>query len=185
MKINKYTKICISKINTFLYIKKINAKNNKHKKKCICLNICPKLDNNDTFNGLVLPLFHSWTIWYFSFVHIFTSFYAIMNNYYFMSLLGFGSVGTSLNYWKYPKYNSLRRYFDIFFIQITLYVHMYHALMITTGNGYMFFIGIGIICYGISNYYINKNIFFATYFHILVHVFASIGNGILYSGILK
>jgi len=152
---------------------------------CICDTICPKMDNDYRFNGLVLPLSHGWTIWYFSFLHIFTSYYALYNRFYVLCFLGLGSFGTSLNYWNYPLHNSWRRYFDIAFIQLTFYVHMYYALLMSSGYGYMFFTGTGIICYGISNYFIKKNLFFSTFFHILLHVFASIGNAVLYSGTIK
>ena len=152
---------------------------------CICDTICPEMDNEKMFNGLVLPLAHGWTIWYFSYLHIFTSYYAFYNQYYLLCFFGLGSLGTSLNYWKYPVHNSFRRYFDIAFIQLSFYVHMYYALLITSGYGYMFFTGTGIICYVVSNFYKTKNIFFATFFHILVHVFASIGNAVLYSGTLQ
>lgn len=152
---------------------------------CICDTICPKMDDNNRFNGLVLPLAHGWTIWYFSYLHLFTSYYAFYNQYYVLCFFGLGSLGTSLNYWKYPLHDSWRRYFDIAFIQLTFYVHMYYAFLISSGYGYMFFTGTGIICYGISNSYTKKNIYFATFFHILVHVFASIGNAVLYSGTLQ
>ena len=152
---------------------------------CICDTICPKMDDNHRFNGLVLPLAHGWTIWYFSYLHLFTSYYAFYNQYYVLCFFGLGSLGTSLNYWKYPLHDSWRRYFDIAFIQLTFYVHMYYAFLISSGYGYMFFTGTGIICYGISNSYTKKNIYFATFFHILVHVFASIGNAVLYSGTLQ
>ena len=152
---------------------------------CICDKICPKMDDTNRFNGLVLPLTHGWTIWYFSYLHLFTSLYALCNHYYVLCFFGLGSLATSLNYWKYPLHDSSRRYFDIAFIQLTFYIHMYYAFLITTGYGYMFFTGTGIICYGISNSYIKKNIYFATFYHILVHVFASIGNAVLYSGTLQ
>lgn len=171
--------------------KKINSNSNKNKnsnsnsnKKINyeCYAICPIMDSNNTFNGLVLPLAHGWTIWYISLIHFFTSLYALVNQHYVLSFFGFGSLGTSVNYWRYPLRNSWRRYFDICFVQLTFYFHLYYALMMTTGNAYIFFTGSGIICYGISNYFTNKNIFFATYFHILVHMFGSIGNAVLYSG---
>jgi hypothetical protein len=152
---------------------------------CICDTICPKMDDDNRFNGLVLPLAHGMTIWYFSYLHIFTSYYAFYNQYYVLCFFGLGSLGTSLNYWKYPLHDSWRRYFDIAFIQLTFYIHMYYAFLISSGYGYMFFTGTGIICYGISNSYTKKNIYFATFFHILVHVFASIGNAVLYSGTLQ
>lgn len=168
--------------------KKIKNTNNQNKTQtqvCICDTICPKMDDDNRFNGLVLPLAHGWTIWYFSYLHLFTSYYAFYNQYYVLCFFGLGSLGTSLNYWKYPLHDSWRRYFDIVFIQLTFYVHMYYAFLISSGYGYMFFTGTGIICYGISNFYTKKNIYFATFFHILVHVFASIGNAVLYSGTLQ
>jgi len=168
-------------------IKKMNK--NKHNETqtqlCICDTICPKMDNDNRFNGLVLPLAHGWTIWYFSYLHLFTSYYAFYNQYYVLCFFGLGSLGTSLNYWKYPLHDSWRRYIDIAFIQLTFYIHMYYAFLISSGYGYMFFTGTGIICYGVSNHYIKKNIYFATFFHILVHIFASIGNAVLYSGTLQ
>jgi hypothetical protein len=153
--------------------------------KCFCKTICPKMDKDHKFNGLVLPLAHGWTIWYFSFLHLFTSLYAFYNNYYILGIFGFGSMGSSLHYWKYPQHNSLRRYIDITIIQITFYTHMYYALYSSTCNGYLFFTGTGIICYIISNHYISRNLFFATFYHILVHIFASMGNVILYSGSIE
>ena len=168
---------------------KINQRKKKHNKTqtqlCICDTICPKMDDDNRFNGLVLPLAHGWTIWYFSYLHLFTSYYALYNQYYVLCFFGLGSLGTSLNYWKYPLHDSWRRYFDIVFIQLTFYIHMYYAFLISSGYGYMFFTGTRIICYGISNSYATKNIYFATFFHILVHVFASIGNAVLYSGTLQ
>lgn len=159
--------------------------NEKKTQTCICHAICPKMDNDNRFNGLVLPLAHGWAIWYFSYLHIFTSYYAFFNQYYVLCFFGLGSFGTSLNYWKYPLHNSWRRYIDIAFIQLSFYVHMYYALIISSGYGYMFFTGTGIVCYGISNLYTTKNIYFATFFHILLHIFASIGNAVLYSGTVK
>lgn len=166
-------------------ITKIHNNTQTQTRICICDTICPKMDDNNRFNGLVLPLAHGWTIWYLSYLHLFTSYYAFYNQYYVLCFFGLGSLGTSLNYWKYPLHDSWRRYFDITCIQISFYVHMYYALFITSGYGYMFFTGTGIICYGVSNCYAKKNIFFATFFHILVHVFASIGNAVLYSGTLQ
>jgi len=187
MKFVKKRKIRLQKIR----------KNRRNKKKhnetqtynqtqlCICDTIYPKMDDDHRFNGLVLPLAHGWTIWYFSYLHLFTSYYAFYNQYYVLCFFGLGSLGTSLNYWKYPLQDSWRRYFDIAFIQLTFYIHMYYAFLISSGYGYMFFTGTGIICYGVSNHYIKRNIYFATFFHILVHVFASIGNAVLYSGTLQ
>ena len=183
----KKRKIRLQKIRN----QKKNKKKNKNKQNktqtqlCICDTICPKMDNDDRFNGLVLPLAHGWTIWYFSYLHLFTSYYAFYNQYYVLCFFGLGSLGTSLNYWKYPLHDSWRRYFDIAFIQLTFYIHMYYAFLISSGYGYMFFTGTGIICYGVSNHYTKRNIYFATFFHILVHVFASIGNAVLYSGTLQ
>lgn len=187
----KKRKIRLQKIRKNKRNQKKNKKRNKKKHNerqtqiCICDTICPKMDDNNRFNGLVLPLSHGWTIWYFSYLHLFTSYYAFYNQYYVLCFFGLGSLGTSLNYWKYPLHDSWRRYFDIAFIQLTFYIHMYYAFIISSGYGYMFFTGSGIICYGISNHYIKKNIYFATFFHILVHVFASIGNAVLYSGTLQ
>jgi hypothetical protein len=154
----------------------------KKNPKCLCEMICPKMDTHHRFNGLVLPLAHGWTIWYFSFLHFFTSLYAFYNNYNILGLFGFGTMGSSLHYWKYPQHNSFRRYIDITIVQISFYIHMYYAFYSSTCNGYLLFTGTGIICYIISNHYIRKNLFFATFYHILVHIFASMGNVILYSG---
>jgi len=169
-------------------IKSKNKNKNKKSKKsiqnknCFCLTICPKMCDNNRFDNLVLPLVHGWSIWYFSYLHFFTSMYALINQYYILSLFGFGSMGSSLNYWKYPLHDSWRRYFDIIFIQLSFYVHTYYAFQSSNLYGYIFFSCSGIISYGTSNYYIRKNLFLATYFHILVHIFASIANAILYSG---
>ena len=141
-------------------IKNTNNQNKTQTRLCICDTICPKMDDDNRFNGLVLPLAHGWTIWYFSYLHLFTSYYAFYNQYYVLCFFGLGSLGTSLNYWKYPLHDSWRRYFDIAFIQLTFYVHMYYAFLISSGYGYMFFTGTGIICYGISNSYTKKKYLF-------------------------
>lgn len=131
---------------------------------------------------LILPLKYARSIWYISYLHFFTSTYALFNKCYVLSLFGYGSMCTSLNYWRYPEYDSWRRYFDIIFIQISLYIHLYYAFSMRIYVGYIYFITNGILSYGISNYYQKNNNYLSTLFHILVHIFAMIGNGILYSG---
>ena len=75
-------KIKLKKIKNRKEIKNNTMNKKKQSQICICDTICPKIDDDNRFNGLVLPLAHGWTIWYFSYLHFFTSYYAFYNQYY-------------------------------------------------------------------------------------------------------
>lgn len=141
---------------------------------------CNKEKNKNKNKNLTLPLKYAKTIWYFSFLHLFAGIYGLINGHYIPALLSIGAVYTSTNYWKYPLHNSWRRYFDIAYIQISLYTHMYCGFYSKMRLGYFYFIIIGILSYFIS-YLLQKKIFLSSLFHIMVHVFGCIANVVLYS----
>ena len=113
---------------------------------------CNKEKNKNKNKNLTLPLKYAKTIWYFSFLHLFAGIYGLINGHYIPALFSIGAVYTSTNYWKYPLYDSWRRYFDIAYIQISLYTHMYCGFYSKMRLGYFYFIIIGILSYFISYY---------------------------------
>lgn len=152
-----------------------NVKMSKSKQKNKC-----KRKNKDKNKNLILPLKYAKVIWFFSFIHLFAGIYGLINKHYIPALLSIGAVLTSTNYWKYPLCNSWARYIDIIYIQISLYTHMYYGFYSKLNKGYFYFITIGISSYFVSNY-LKENLHYSTMFHLMVHVFGSIANIVLYS----
>ena len=145
---------------------------------------CPNQNQNGYYyeDNLVLPIGHAWLIWHIAFIHFLSSMYAIYRQYYIFVPIDLGAVATSLNYWRYPKIKCWQRYVDIIYVQFCLYSHLYYAIYSTMMEGYLFFTIIGMSSYLVSNYYISRNIYYATLFHIGVHIMGFVGNVALYSG---
>lgn len=117
-----------------------------------------------------------------SFLCFFSSLYAIYRGYYDLAVAVGCVFLTSINYWRKPDY-SWRRYLDIFVVLLALtyqniraykaeYMYSYYTLM-TIGIFFHFF--------SIYLFKINK-LWYSTYFHCLLHIFANLSIFILYSG---
>ncbi len=64
---------------------------------------------------------------------------------------------------------------------------LHYQLLRAIGSQYAFYYlcikGVGILCYPISLYCLQKgDMWLSVYFHALLHFFANVANGVLYSG---
>jgi hypothetical protein len=123
-------------------------------------------------------------IWKLSWLHLPSTIYAINRGYYGSAFLLGTTCLTSLNYWRKPELG-WRRNLDMTCVYITLGYNLITAY--TYSNKYVFqyycLMALGVSNYPISIYFYNNNkIWTATILHGFVHIFAFIGNNLLYSG---
>jgi len=121
-------------------------------------------------------------LYYVSYLSFLSFFYAIYAKQYSLCVVP-GSVGiTSVLYWYKPDY-SWRRYLDMTVTKACVIYQFTMAYSSVYAVPYYSITGLGILFYPIGVYYYSKKDYWAsTYAHIALHVFANIGNIILYSG---
>jgi hypothetical protein len=121
-------------------------------------------------------------IWRVSFLSLFSSIYAIYNNHYDLAIVPGGVFCTSIMYWYKPDY-SWRRTIDMNYVKMALCYQIIRAYNSTYSRYYYYSLIISILFYPIGIYFYKKKLFWnSTYAHCLLHIFANIGNFILYSG---
>ena len=113
-----------------------------------------------------------------------TSQYLGDTHHYEMYLCGFMGIiliGTSLNYWRNPLKNSIRRIIDIIWVCIVVPYHYYLSFKLNVIVSCVF-MTIGILMYPLSNYFLYKynNYKSSTICHCLLHICISIGACLLY-----
>ena len=126
-----------------------------------------------------------------------TSFiFAIYKERYLLSIVPGGVFLTSINYWRKPEINCVRRYIDIGWVQFAFFYQLYITRNAENRNQYYVIIFFCILSFLISVYLSNKwdilniidkkekyyKMWLVTYLHSFVHIFANLANIILYSG---
>ena len=121
-------------------------------------------------------------IWRVSFLSLFSSMYAIYNKHYDLAIVPGGVFCTSIMYWYKPDY-SWRRTIDMSYVKIALCYQIIRAYNSTYYKLYYFSLIVSVLFYPLGIYFYKKKLFWnSTYSHCLLHVFANMGNFILYSG---
>ena len=120
-----------------------------------------------------------------SYLSLFSSMYALYKRHSNLAMVPGSVFLTSIFYWQHPDY-SYRRYLDMIVVQCALlyqYSMAYHAQY---ANAYYTLTNAG-ICFYIIGYYfsLHQDSWKSTYSHILLHIFANIGNIVLYSGNIR
>ena len=106
-------------------------------------------------------------------------------NYPVYSIFLWLSFITSINHWIYPLLHSWRRYIDIIIVNCTLLFNLYLSYRSKTKNYYFIFAFCAIVSFiGSWYYYIHQEFIISTFLHMLVHLYAFIGNAILFSTLL-
>ncbi len=88
---------------------------------------------------------------------------------------------SSLLYWSHPTY-SWRRNLDMTVVASTCTYQAYRGLYAEYSVPYYLFTLLGIACYFIGNHYGKRDRYLGVLCHTGIHIFANIGNIILYSG---
>ena len=132
---------------------------------------------------LILPKEHNDLFIIFSLLSFVTAIYAIKRGYYDLSLIPIGVGINSINYWRCPKKNGLRRNLDVTWIYIGALWQILRAVESSKSVEFYttMFISIIIFIFG-RHFYMKKEYELSTFFHILVHIGGNIANYILYSG---
>ncbi len=110
--------------------------------------------------------------------NIFTAFYYRMN---ICGIMGVALYMTSLNYWRYPLLNSIRRKIDMTVAKISVGYHLYVSWYTT--NRYLTFLPISL---GTSLYFVSfflekkKYIKTAALIHCFFHFLVSVGASLTY-----
>ena len=134
-------------------------------------------------NGLYFHREQYLFIWKVSFLSLFSSIYAINNGHYDLALVPGGVFLTSINYWRKPVPNSLRRYIDITYITLGVSYQSIRAFNAEYYLEHYITLAIAISFYQVGVFFYNKKQYWnATYSHCMIHVIANISNIILYSG---
>lgn len=127
-------------------------------------------------------------IWKFSWLSLLSIYYAYTHAYSKNSYLLFISSTiflTSLNYWRFPVINSMRRYMDIFCVLFGITYQINYAsiyLPLQYCRIYFTLLSISLSFYPLSRYCHSLNfLWFSTYLHCLLHLFGNISNIFLYS----
>jgi len=140
------------------------------------------VDKDGLYGGLVLPLPQAHFLYRLSHISLISGTYGMYRGYYDLAMVPIGIYFTSINYWKYPKATSIRRYVDISYVILSFtYQHtrtMYAENMIP----YWGFILMAFLCYPLGRYFKNENAWIGTFFHSGCHIFSNIANIIIYSG---
>lgn len=141
---------------------------------------------------LTLPIPQAHFIWYCAWLAVPSAIYAYTHP----TTAHFTPVpaavfATSLLYWRDPVRDSWRRTLDMAVVSTGVIHHIYYAVYSpalahypTITNTYLTLVGISMISYAISQYYLYRHQYWlATYTHASIHLFANIANLVLYYGL--
>lgn len=122
-------------------------------------------------------------LWRSSWLILIISLYASYKELYDISCMSFLIFLTSINHWRYPEYASWRRYMDICGVNISMVYMLFRAY--NAQYGYFYYgsniIGIYYYLQG-CRYQQIGDLWYATYMHLYMHIVATIGHLVLYSG---
>ena len=102
-----------------------------------------KIDNDGLYSGLVLPPAHSLFLWRSSWISLLSGIYAIWRRHYILAPVPLGVWITSINYWRHPVQNSIRRKMDISYVLFAfayqIQMSIRHLLLGHHGSNYRLF----------------------------------------------
>lgn len=120
-----------------------------------------------------------------SYIALFTALYALYRQHYSLIVVPGSVFLTSINYWRNPTY-SWRRYLDMTVVKTTMVYQIYVGYNAQFINHCLAYWSLAIIAYLFSIHYHKKGHgWLSTYLHMLLHIFANLGNVVLYSGYIE
>lgn len=120
-----------------------------------------------------------------SYIALFAALYALYRQHYNLIVVPGAVFLTSINYWRRPTY-SWRRYLDMTAVKTTMVYQIYVGYNAQFINRCLVCWSLGVIVYLLSIYYHKRGQnWLSTYLHMLLHIFANLGNVALYSGYIK
>jgi len=114
-----------------------------------------------------------------------SSLWAMYQHYYDLSFVCMGVYLTSVNYWRKPDY-SWRRYVDMIAVKVAFAYHLFCAYGAEYCVWYIAFVCAALFSYYMGIVLFRQNLIWLSVFaHCMLHVFANVGNYVLYSGYLN
>jgi len=139
-------------------------------------------DEDGLYAGLVLPREHSFFIIKLSYLSFFSAIYGYMNGHYTLLPVPLGVFLNSINYWRYPKPKSIRRYIDIIWATLGLIYQLWRSIGSQYHHKYILVMFITICFFPVGHMLNRKSSWLGTLSHCVIHIGGNIGNIILYSG---
>ena len=130
---------------------------------------------------LVLPQDLSWILWWTSWMTFGSGLYAVWRGAYGLAALTMAIFLTSINYWRWPDMG-LRRYVDMTVVQVGLVGHLVAAVAVGSW-GYCLLTGLGGLCFSAGWLARETDPRASVLWHAGLHLFANIGNLVLYAGL--
>lgn len=122
-------------------------------------------------------------IWRMSFLIFFTAMHAYYKKHYDMALISGIIFLTSINHWKCPEFNSLRRKVDVNCVITGLMYHVIRAYYTKIKDLYFKVILFSLFFFFLGKYFDKKErLWHSIYSHATFHLMGNIANNILYSG---
>jgi hypothetical protein len=134
-------------------------------------------------NEFIIPLEHGYYMCIISSLSLLSGIYALKKGIYNLAAVPIGVWLTSINYWHYPVY-SWRRNLDIIYVSSALTYQICNSFSNKNIGYYCLLTGFAISFYPVSwLLYKKKYMWSSTIAHSMIHIFGSIANVILYSGL--
>ena len=122
-------------------------------------------------------------LWYSACMFLATTGYSIYQEKYVFTIWPSGIFITSLNYWKKPRFNSWERTLDVSYVYSSIGYHLFRSVGAENASYFYLYFFIGITCYILSNYNLDKKrLYISAFLHSMVHLFSNIAALCLYSG---
>jgi hypothetical protein len=144
-----------------------------------------KMDKDGLYSGLVLPPPHALLLWRLSWISCLSGIYAIARGHYLLAPVPLGVWLTSMNYWKYPVQNSMRRKIDIGYVLLSLTYQLLRSLNAQYAIYYWIIMSVTVAFFPLGHLLNNHNAWLGTFCQGMVHIGGNVGNIILYSGYIS
>lgn len=133
-------------------------------------------------NVFTLPPEQASFLWKLSWLSLVSGIYATIRRHYTIAPGPICIWLTSLNYWRNPVLNSMRRKIDIFCVNFFLVRQLYITLNAQYAFFYWIIIFLTLPFYPLGCYWCKYDNWLGTYFHSIIHIGGNIGNIIVCTG---
>jgi len=167
-----------------MYTNRLSNKNIKESMR-LCGFVEVKIDKDGLYSGLVLPPPHALLLWRLSWISCISGVYAIARGHYALAPVPLGVWLTSINYWRHPVQNSIRRKIDISYVLLSLTYQLQRSLNAQYVIYYWIIMSVTITFFPLGHLLNNHNAWLGTFCQGMVHIGGNVGNIILYSGYIS
>jgi len=139
-------------------------------------------DPDGLYSGFILPPQPAMFLWKLSCLSFISGSYAIVRGHYTLAPVPLGVCITSLNYWRHPTPNSMRRKIDIGYVNLALVYQIYRAVNAQYVTEFWIITLITLSFFPLGVWLNNYSAWLGTLSHSMVHIGGNIANIVLYAG---